>query len=81
MSLNADRLEQAKQLAQLDGIFSQRANVSALSAQFESASSPPDPALEFLENVEAKVETEPREELLGGDELSWLHAFQTTSIP
>jgi len=40
--------------------------VSALSAQFESASSPPDPALEFLENVEAKIETEPGKEFPGG---------------
>jgi hypothetical protein len=40
--------------------------VSALSTQFESASSPPDPALEFLENVEAKIETEFGEELPGG---------------
>ena len=40
--------------------------VSALSAQFESASSPPDPALEFLEDVQAKIQAEPGEELPGG---------------
>lgn|GEM_PF-6000173 len=40
--------------------------VSAPSAQFESASSPPDPALVFLENVETKIETEPGEEFPGG---------------
>jgi len=40
--------------------------VSALSAEFESASSPPDPALEFLDNVEAKIETEPGKEFPGG---------------